>query len=114
MPRTVQGRAIIGVIALYALLLQTFLGGLAPLPLTHIGNEICAQDNGFGVPREQEPACLHKACCTAVHANELLQPLLTAFVTVVWVPTRVITAQWREPGSAQARAPPGPRGPPAV
>ncbi|CAO4132526.1 hypothetical protein OFEAOIEE_LOCUS245 [Methylorubrum extorquens] len=28
----IHGRAIIGVIAFYALVLQTFLGGLAPLP----------------------------------------------------------------------------------
>lgn len=118
LPRTVQGRAVIAVIALYALFLQAFLGGLVPLPSIPVGGVICAEHDGSTVPSDHGPACQHHTCCTAVQAAQLLQPLLSAFATVAWAPTRVASAQWRDAGTVRARAPPdqsvSPRGPPAV
>lgn len=119
LPRTVHGRAIISVVALYALLLQAFLGGLVARPLAPVGNEVCAEHIGVSLPREHAPACLHNACCTVAHANELFHPLLEVFATVAWASSvRVSVIPWRDAGSVQARAPPdqsvSPRGPPTT
>ena len=118
LPQTVQGRAIIAVIALYALVLQAFLGGLAPLPAAPLGGVICAEHDSSSVPGDHGPACNQHACCTAAQAAQLLHPLLSAFATIAWAPPRAVPAPWRDAGTAQARAPPdqsvSPRGPPAV
>ena len=118
LPRTVQGRAIIGVVALYALLLQAFLGGLAPAMPLPVGGVICAEHDGSSVPDRHGPACHHHACCTAAQAAKLLDPLLSASASVQWVPIRVASFLWRDAGPVRARAPPGqsvsPRGPPIV
>ncbi|WP_454104135.1 hypothetical protein [Methylorubrum extorquens] len=114
----VQGRAIIGVIALYALVLQAFLSGLAPLPALPLGGVICAEHDGSSVPGDQVPACQHHACCTAAQAAQLLHQTLSAFATVAWASPRAASVPWRDAGMVQARAPPdqsaSPRGPPAV
>jgi hypothetical protein len=118
LPETVQGRAIIAVIALYALVLQAFLGGLVPLPSGPVGNVICAEHGDAGAPSDQGPACHQHACCAAAQAAQPLPPLLSAFATVAWSPLRVSDAAWRDAGPVQARAPPdrsvSPRGPPAA
>lgn len=118
LPRTVQGRAIIAVIALYALVLQAFLGGLVPLPAPPLGGVICAEHSGSSAPDDQAPACHQHACCTAAQAAHLLHPLLSVFATVAWASPWVVPAPWRDAGTAQARAPPdqsvSPRGPPTA
>lgn len=118
LPRTVQGRAIIAVIALYALALQAFFGGLAPLPAAPFGGVICAEHSGSSAPGDQAPACHQHACCTAAQAAQLLHPLQSTFAVVAWVPIVVASAPWCDGGTVQARAPPdqsvSPRGPPAA
>jgi hypothetical protein len=114
----VHGRAIIAVIALYALVLQAVLGGLVPLPSVPVGGVICAEHDGSTVPGDHGPACQHHACCTTAQAAQLLHPILLAFAAVAWAPARVASAPWRDAGAVQARAPPdqsvSPRGPPTV
>ncbi|WP_238178599.1 hypothetical protein [Methylobacterium dankookense] len=114
----VQSRAIIGVIALYALLLQAFLGGLSPSVSTPAGPEICARHDAASVPVDHESACRQHVCCTAMQGAGWLLPLPTAFATVTWAPVQVASAAWREAGPVRARAPPdrsvGPRGPPIL
>ncbi|GAB6970584.1 hypothetical protein JCM16408A_13320 [Methylobacterium phyllosphaerae] len=118
LPRTVQGRAIIAMIALYALVLQAFLGGLVALPAAPLGSVICAEHDGSSSSGDQGPACHQHACCTAVQAVQLIHPMLTVFATVAWAPPQVAPVAWRDAGMVQARAPPqqsvSPRGPPAV
>ena len=118
LPRMVQGRAIISVVALYALVLQAVLGGLGPLPSAPVGAVICAEHDGSTGPGDHGPACQHHACCTMAQAVQLLHPLLWAFAAVAWAPARVTSAPWRDAGAVQARAPPdpsvSPRGPPTA
>lgn len=118
LPRTVQGRAIIAVVALYALLLQAFLGGLAPVSPVSAGGVICAEHGDSAVPGDHGPACHQHACCVAAQAAKLLDQLTLAFATVDWVSVRVSSVPRREAGILQARAPPdqsvSPRGPPTV
>ncbi|MEA1833445.1 DUF2946 family protein [Methylobacterium durans] len=103
-------------IALYALLLQAFLGGLAPLAPVLSGDVICAHD-GTGAPGDGGPACHQHACCTLAQAMHGL-PAVSDFATVLWSPASVAPAPWRAAGPIRARAPPdpsvGPRGPPAA
>ncbi|MBB2965061.1 hypothetical protein [Methylobacterium sp. R2-1] len=105
-------------IALYALALQAFLGGLAPLPAAPLGAVICAEHGGSSAPDDHGPACQHHACCTAAQAAQWLHLILSVFATVAWAPPRVTLAPLRDAGMVQARAPPdhsvSPRGPPAV
>jgi hypothetical protein len=117
LPRMVQSRAIIGVIALYALLLQAFLGGLVPPVSVSADPEICARHDASGAPGDHGSACRHHVCCTAVQGAGWLPPLPAGYATVNWIPVQVASAVWREAGPVQARAPPdrsvSPRGPPA-
>ncbi|WP_341872680.1 hypothetical protein [Methylorubrum extorquens] len=105
-------------IALYALVLQAFLGGLAPLPVVPLGGVICAEHERSTLTSDHGSACQHHACCTAAQAAQLLQPLLLAFATVAWAPSHLVSASWSDAGTVRARAPPdhsvSPRGPPTV
>ncbi|WP_132251282.1 hypothetical protein [Methylobacterium segetis] len=117
LPLTARGRAIIGVIALYALLLQAFLGGLAPLPPAALTDAICAHD-GSGSPEGGAALCHPHACCTLAQAAELLPPGASAFAAVLWSPGIAAPAPWRAADLIRARAPPdpsvSPRGPPTL
>ncbi|WP_245421723.1 hypothetical protein [Methylobacterium sp. B4] len=105
-------------IALYALALQAFLGGLAPLPAAPLGAVICAEHDGLSVPGDHGPACQHHSCCTAAQAAQLFHKHQSPFAVVAWIPTVVASVSWRDGGTVQARAPPdqsvSPRGPPAA
>ena len=118
LPRMVHGRAIIAVIALYALVLQVVLSGLIPLPSVPVGGAICAEHDDSTMPGDHGPACQHLACCTTAQAAQLLLPVLLAFAAVAWPPPRLASAPWRDAVAVQARAPPNqsvsPRGPPTA
>ncbi|GEP03280.1 hypothetical protein [Methylobacterium oxalidis] len=113
LPLPVHGRAVIAVIALYALLIQAFLGGLAPIALGPSGGEICAHD---GTPGDDGAACHQHACCTLAQAVQLLAPHLSVFAVVLWEQGAAAPAPWRAAETVRARAPPdqsvSPRGPP--
>ena len=111
-----HGRAIIGVIALYALCLQVFLGALAPRPLDLSDSAICAEHGGAGAPVDDALPCQQHACCAAMQAAELPGPVLSVFAVVVWpTPTRA-SFSWDAVAQSGVRAPPdrsaSPRGPP--
>ena len=115
--RTLHGRAIIGVIALYALVLQAFLTAFVPAPPRVVGGVICAEHGVPDAPDEDGRACAHAACCTQVHALDH-QASVPAASTPAARPPRATRALWRAAETVQARAPPdqgfGPRGPPTV
>lgn len=115
-PRTIQSRAIIGMVALYALLLQAFLGTLLPpVPASPSTSAICAHED-LELPLDQ--ACRQHACCIAVQATGLIDPPPAGFAAVIWTERRGAPVAWYPALVASARAPPdfavSPRGPPAV
>ncbi len=118
-PRFVTGRAIIGVIALYALVLQAFLTALAPVAPAFAREILCTEHGiGAGSPDDQGPACRHHACCVQAQAPQLgLPPTLAACALAEWPRVAQVTP-WPPAEKARARAPPdpavGPRGPPAA
>lgn len=117
LPRSTHGRAIIGVIALYALCLQVFLGALAPHTPNVPGDEICASYGGTGSPSDDRAPCRQHARCTAMQAAELLGPAPILFAAVVWPTPSPVSSSWATVMLPGARAPPdrsvSPRGPPA-
>ncbi len=117
LPRSAHGRAIIGLIALYALCLQVFLGALAPVPLATSGTAICAEHGGTGAPTDDGPPCYQQACCAAMQAAELIGPASVLFAAIVWPEPDRITPSWDDAALPGIRAPPdpsaSPRGPPA-
>ncbi|MEE7491224.1 hypothetical protein ACU4GR_18770 [Methylobacterium oryzae CBMB20] len=109
-------RAVIAVLALYALLLKAFLGGLMPLPTAIDG--LCAQHSeASAIPGAPVPHG-HGDCCAAAQiAGPALPPRPSAIgvrraAVVNPHPAGLLT------GSVGARAPPGtiasPRGPPTA
>jgi hypothetical protein len=116
--RSVHGRAIIGVIALYALVFQAFLAALAPALPRLDGGILCAEHlTASGTPADDELPCGHHACCTQVQAAHFLPPAQVASATAIW-PPRAAPVPWRAAATIRARAPPdqgtSPRGPPAA
>lgn len=115
-----RGRAVIAVIALYALCLQAFLGGLAPIdgmaaPVG--GGVICAHQED--APAGDPVSCPDHACCLAVHAAQPFAPPPAEAGSAAIRPRRARAAiPWGVAHAPRARAPPGltarPRGPPAV
>lgn len=106
-----------GMVALYALLLQAFLGTLLPpapaVPAT--GLTICGHEDS---ERPLDQACRLHACCIAVQAAGLVRPPPAAFAPVAWTARRETRVVWSAADVAQARAPPdravSARGPPTV
>ncbi|MEH3117468.1 MAG: hypothetical protein PGN25_07635 [Methylorubrum populi] len=115
--RSVHGRAIIGVIALYALALQAFLTVLAPAAPSFTGSVLCAEHDAAGAPSDDGRACGHRDCCTQVQAVVIPGPAPAVSHRPAW-PPRAAPIPWRAAETIRARAPPnqgtGPRGPPAV
>lgn len=117
LPQSMCGRAIIGVIALYALCLQVFLSALAPLPLNMSRGAICAEHGGTGAPADDGVPCRQHACCAAMQAAESIAPALILFAAIVWPTPSPALSSWTAVKLFGARAPPdrsvSPRGPPA-
>ncbi|SDN15044.1 hypothetical protein SAMN05216360_10661 [Methylobacterium phyllostachyos] len=112
----VEGRAIMGVIALYALLLQAFLGFAAPARLLPSPETVLCADHVAGEPDTPAvPVHVH-ACCTLVQAVALTQsdtawtgvPLpAPAAARLVWRPEAEILRTGPPPRPSTARGPPG-------
>jgi hypothetical protein len=114
-PQRVRRRAIIGVIALYALLLQAFLGFAAPvLAQAAAGEVLCAEHTG-SAPADKATAPCHP-CCTLLQVGTLAPPPLGA-VAVVWR-AAFAPVVWRPAASIPTTGPPvfatSARGPPAA
>jgi hypothetical protein len=109
-------RAVIAVLALYALLLQAFLGGLMPVPASADG--LCAQHSDSAPPLGKAVPHGHGACCTAAQAAGPALPPRTATIPVAWEEGFRAKPAWTAIELRRARAPPGvtsaPRGPPSA
>ena len=121
-------RVLTAVVALYALVLQAVLGGIAALPVAAPFDPAASvhclqQDAAAAASPEQapvhDPADHHPGCCTLVHhpvAGDAAA--LAASTTVAW-PNRVsVRLVHRMEGAVAARAPPNTlasaRAPPVV
>ena len=115
-------RRVVALVALYALALQSVLGGmLAAARSTGPEHVLCLSQ---GVPTDASPADRHlpdhghPACCTAAHAVAIAALPVPAPAALI-PPQRAAAPPARYPAFAAApRAPPGigpsPRGPPVV
>ncbi|MCJ2038047.1 hypothetical protein MKK55_03620 [Methylobacterium sp. J-059] len=116
--RTRPLRAITAVIALYAFVLQGFLGGLMPTPMAGDVHALCLSGAAAAGDPSPDTPHVHADCCTAAHhVADALAPRDTA-ATIIWPQGRVATtAFWRAAANAP-RAPPRaiahPRGPPVA
>jgi hypothetical protein len=109
-------RAAIAVLALYAFVLQAFLGGLMPLPAAADG--LCAQHAARDAAPDKALPHGHADCCTAAQATATALPARAASVAIAWAAAAATTPAWTMIAGPRARAPPGgiasPRGPPAA
>jgi hypothetical protein len=109
-------RAAIAVLALYAVVLQAFLGGLMPIPAAADG--LCAQHAASDSIPDRLPAHGHGDCCTAARATVTALTPRVAPVTLAWTAEARGGPAYRDVGQLGARAPPdrcgSPRGPPSA
>lgn len=116
-PPRLQSRATIGVVALYALLLQAFLAFSAPvLSPDPIGGVLCAE-HGSGTPAHDQADAQCHACCMAMHIGTIAPPPLLA-LSVLWPLPQVSRVAWRPEADVDKTGPPthaqSARGPPVA
>ncbi len=119
-------RALTAVVALYALVMQAFLGGIvasAAAAPSALPFDVHCLDGASGSERADPSAPLapahHNACCcTAAAPAAGTPPPLPAVTSIVWPQPLVVRVIWRMQGVASARAPPftlaSARAPPAA
>jgi len=115
LPRTVQGRAILAVVALYALLLQSVLGFAAPARAFAAPGAVLCAEHPADDP-DPGPISIHiHACCTLVQAGNLTLPVsvsaapassIAPVVEVVWRPEAELPKAGPPPRPGTARGPP--------
>lgn len=110
-------RAVIAVAALYALALQSVLGGLVGVRILDPAHILCLSDADAGRP-DTPPAHLHHVCCTAAQVVSPLDAPAPDAIVIVWPARRAVAVSWRPEIVASPRAPPGvsagARAPPVV
>lgn len=111
-----HGRAILGVVALYALLLQAFVAAATPSGgAIDLAGFTCRHENS--APSPDQPARHDHQCCTAVHIGNVAPPPCPG-VTVVWTAPRPIAVPWRSEAAIPKTRPPtrshSARGPPSA
>lgn len=110
-----HGRAILGVIALYALLLQAFVAAATPSGAIDLTGFICQHESS--APSPDQPVRHDHQCCTAVHIGNIAPPPCSA-VAVAWTAPRAVTAVWRREAAIPKTGPPtrshSARGPPSA
>lgn len=116
-PGTVQGRAILAGVALYALLLQAFLGLALPTrAVAESGTVLCAEHPEGDPSHGPIPVHVH-ACCTLVQAAALALPL-TVWTAPISRPAPGVRLIWRPEAELPRTGPPprvgSARGPPAA
>ncbi|CAO4168187.1 DUF2946 domain-containing protein [Methylorubrum aminovorans] len=104
-------RGLTAVAALYALVLQALLGGIAALPVAGAPAFLCVSAAGEPLSADAEhdrlpaPASHHAGCCTAAHhPPAALPPPLSAAIT--WPDREAARAGWSGARSRTARPPP--------
>ena len=100
-------RAVIAVAALYALLLQAFLGALAPTPAGLDGLSVLCAEHPDGSAPADRAHCRAHACCLPTQAPHLALPASAAATPIR--PRYVAVVATRPPES-----PPPPRAPPHI
>jgi hypothetical protein len=110
------GRAIIGVIALYALLLQAFLGFATPSIAFGADGVLCVE-HGSAAPDGKSGAVHKHQCCLPVQPGTLLPPPDSPPEAVAFARVAQVVA-WRPTSDVLTTGPPKrthqPRGPPLV
>ncbi|WP_264048052.1 hypothetical protein [Methylobacterium flocculans] len=112
-------RAVIAVAALYALALQSVLGGMVGVRAMGPAHILCLQDaEASGSRPDSAPVHVHRACCTAAQVVAPLDAPALDAAAIVWPVPRAVTVSWRPEIVATPRAPPGispaARAPPVV
>lgn len=110
-----NARAILGVVALYALLLQAFVAAATPSGATDLAGFVC--QHGSSAPSPDQPVRHDHQCCTAVHIGDVAPPPCSA-VEVAWAAPLAVTAVWRPEAAIPKTGPPtrshSARGPPSA
>lgn len=115
--RTTGLGAIIGLIALYALLLQVYVGAIhGGAPVGGRG-AICAVQDGSAPPVPDQPITHGHPCCPAAHATDMAPPLPSVSV-VDWPAPSAVLVAWHATESILTTGPPtdtrSARGPPSA
>jgi hypothetical protein len=115
LPHWMRGRAIIAVIAFYALSLQVFFAAATPIMMPDIVGVTC---HGAGGPTNELPLKHDHQCCIPACVHALTPPVPSSFSIEGWPAQEVTKILWRAEASAEATGPPpgstSARGPPAV
>jgi hypothetical protein len=101
-------RTAIALAALYALALQTFLGGVLSVSLSGPDHHLCAEALGTddSGPAKPLPAHAGSDCCTAAHVQLTSHVPILAVSTVIWPHRDAVSLAWRPEVVAIPRAPP--------
>lgn len=118
LPVLAHRRAIMGVIALYGLLLQAFVAAATPMALPDLVGAICAVQDGAHSGSPDGPSLPHDhQCCTAVHAGSLPPPP-GAGLAASWPAPATTAIVWRPEAAVPKTGPPthshSARGPPSA
>ncbi len=109
-----HGRAILGVVALYALLLQAFVAAATPSGPIDLAGFICQHESSSP---PDHPIRHDHQCCTAVHIGNIAPPPSSAML-VGWASPRAVTLLWRPEVAIPKTGPPtrshSARGPPSA
>lgn len=111
----IDARALLGVIALYGMLLQAFLSGAAPLAPTRLVHELCLAVGGSSAPSPDLPVRHDHACCLVGHVELAASPPQPAAM-VRLAPAPPALVAWRPEAAIPKTGPPthaqSARGPP--
>jgi hypothetical protein len=111
--RSVHGCVAIAVVALYALLLQSFFTAATPAAPSNLAGILCSHE-GADAPAGDMPIRHDHQCCTAVHIGQLAPPPVVSHT--VRLDTHAWVVVWRPEAAIRKTGPPthahSPRGPP--
>ncbi len=97
-------RALTAVVALYALVLQALLGGIATLPVTGVSGLLCAAPAEAAPEGKSAALPPHAACCHAASHTPSAAPPPALASSPAWREPDATATDWR--ARLAARAPP--------
>lgn len=110
-------RTVLGIAAIYGLLLQVFLAAATPVAALDLAGHICAASDDAGQPAGDTALPRGHQCCTLAHAGGVAPLPDLAFVTVpyrVSVLLRALRPEAAIPRTGPPRYAQSARGPPVV